>query len=124
MEERIERRRVEFFLLKAVAAGLIVAGASSLGKKFPVAAGWLVALPINSLLALGFLHWETRGNTEQVARLSASIGWMVLPTAAFLLVFPLLLRRQLSFAAALVLSLAVMSALHGGLLLVLRKFYR
>jgi hypothetical protein len=112
---------MSFFLLKAIISGLIAAAVSSLGKKFPAFAGLLAALPIISLLALSFLYRETEGNTLQVARLSHSIGWMALPTILFLFFFPVLLKRQLSFPVAALISLCVMLVLHGTLFLVLQK---
>lgn len=111
---------MSFFLLKIIISGVLVAVVSTLGRKYPVWGGVLAAMPIISLLALGFLNYETGGDREQVARLSVSIGTFVLPTVGFLFLFPALYRKGLSLAFALTLSLSAMILVDVLLILWLR----
>jgi hypothetical protein len=99
--------RMKFFLLKTLIAGLIVAAVSSLGKRYPIWGGILAALPIISVLAFSFLYYET-GDSQQVAKLSFSVGWFALSSASILLLLPFLLHRQFSFVKALMICIVVL----------------
>jgi hypothetical protein len=110
-----------FFLLKVIISGVIVAIASTLGKKYPVWGGILAALPIISILSLSFLYYETGGNTEQVGTLSFSISWFVLSSGLFLLLLPTLLRRGISFSIALVICFLMLIVVDAILVYALRK---
>ncbi len=111
-----------FFVFKVIASGVIVALVSTLGKRYPSIAGLLTALPVISVSSLSFLYIETGGDALSAARLSSTIGWMVLPTVLFLFLFPALLKRGLPFISAMILSLIVMLILHGGVLFVLDRY--
>lgn len=58
---------------------------------------------------------------EQVAALSGSIFWLVLPSLALFLVLPRLLRAGLSFYPSLALACAVTVAAYGAMWLLLRR---
>jgi hypothetical protein len=112
---------MRFFFLKTVISGFLVGLVSSVGRRHPMAAGILAALPIVSLLALCFLYYESNQNREQVAKLSTSIGSMVLPTAIFLFLFPVLLRKQFEFTYALMISLFVLVLLDIIILIAMKR---
>jgi hypothetical protein len=111
---------MKFFLLKIIVSGLIVAAVSSLGKKYPVWGGILAALPTISILAFSFLYYET-GDSQQVARLSFSIGWFALSSSMFLLLFPFLLNRQFSFFKAFAICTAALIVLDSVILFFLKR---
>ncbi len=111
-----------FFILKAVISGLLVALVSAIGKKYPVAGGMLGALPLISMLSLSFLYVETKGNTEQIARLSTSIGWFVLSAGVFLMLLPVLLKRQIAFAKAMLICTVVLLVIDALIILALKRF--
>ena len=111
-----------FFILKAVISGLLVAIVSAIGKRYPVAGGVLGALPLISILSLSFLYYETRGNTEQIAKLSTSIGWFVLSAGVFLMLLPALLKRQIAFTKALLICTLVLMVIDALIIFALKRF--
>jgi hypothetical protein len=111
-----------FFILKAVISGLIVAIVSAIGKKYPVAGGVLAALPLISILSLSFLYFETKGNTEQIGRLSTSIGWFVLSAGVFLMLLPVLLKRQIAFVKAMLICTLVLLVIDALIILAQKRF--
>lgn len=109
------------FIIKAIIAGIVVACVSTLAKTRVVGAGLLGAMPIVSLLSICFLYFESNRNSERVASLSSSIGWLVFPTAVFLLLFSALLRRHFQIYLAFALSALAMMLLDLLVLKILRK---
>lgn len=63
----------------------------------------LVSLPLTSILAAIWLYRDTR-DTEQVAALSWSILWVVVPSLVFFVALPIALRARLPFAVAMVVA--------------------
>lgn len=88
------------YLIKLLLSAAVIVFASEVAKR----SGWLgaliVALPLTSLLAMFWLYQDT-GDVKQVAHLSRSIFWLVLPTLALFLVFPWAVDRGWGFWRAL-----------------------
>jgi hypothetical protein len=98
-----------FFILKVVLSGLIIAGISWLAGKNPTLAGFLIALPILSMLAIGFsyLQYQDMGKINQFA-ISILVS---LPLSALFFV-PFLLNRWIKwgFVPTLLSGLALLYA--------------
>ena len=61
-----------FFLFKVIAAGLIVAFSSWLAGQNPKLAGFIIALPLVSLIAILFSYYE-HNDTEKTVMFTKSI---------------------------------------------------
>jgi hypothetical protein len=94
-----------YLLLKALLSGAIVAAASELARRSSLLGAVLISLPLTSILAMIWLHRDTR-DSEEVAALSWAILWVVTPSLVFFVVLPLALRA-VTFWAALGLTCAV-----------------
>ncbi len=94
-----------YLVLKALLSGVIVAAASELARRSTLLGAVLISLPITSILAALWLYRDTR-DTEQVAQLSWSILWVIVPSLVFFVVLPLALRRGLVFPVALLIACA------------------
>jgi hypothetical protein len=88
------------FALKVLVTSVIVVGVSELGRRSPFWGAVLASLPLTSLLAFLWL-WRDTGDTEQIAALSTSIFWLVLPSLVLFLVLPAMLRAGWSFGPSL-----------------------
>jgi len=108
------------FWIKTGISALLIAGISELSKRSPLMGGLLASLPLTSLLAFIWLYLETR-NTNQVAQLSTSIFWLVIPSLLLFIVFPFLLKRQMPFLPALLLSCTLTALAYSGTLVILQK---
>ena len=60
------------FVLKTIAAGLIIAFSSWLAGQYPKLAGFIIALPIASLIAIVFSYYE-HNDTEKTIMYAKSI---------------------------------------------------
>jgi hypothetical protein len=101
-----------YFLVKVGLSGLIAALVSEIGRRYPGWGGLVASLPLTSILAMIWL-WRDTGDRMQVAALSGSIFWFILPSLPMFLVLPALLRSELGFWLSLALVIAGTLALYG-----------
>lgn len=92
-----------YLLLKAVISGAIVALASEAARRSTLLGAILVSLPLTSILAVTWLYRDTN-DTDQVASLSWSILWVIVPSLVFFVALPVALRSGLGFAASLLVA--------------------
>lgn len=101
-------------ILKVAIAAIIVVAASEVAKRSTLAGALLVALPLTSLLAIGFLWHETRDGAR-IAAFSMDIFWLVLPTLPFFLVLAAALSRGMSMLLSLLIAAAAALVSYAGL---------
>ena len=87
-------------IIKVLITAVVVMAVSELAKRSTLAGALLASLPITSLLALIWLYRDT-GSAMQAAVLARGIFWLVLPSLAFFLVFPAVVRTGYGFWAAM-----------------------
>lgn len=110
-----------YYSLKLALSAAIIVAVSELAKRQPAWGGLLASLPLVSLLAIVWLYADTR-DTAQVSALSISIFWLVLPSLAFFLVLPLLLRQGLDFTLSLTAAALVTMAAYALMLFSMKRF--
>ena len=93
-----------YLLLKAAISGVIVAAASEVARRSSLLGAVLISLPLTSILALVWLYRDTH-DKGQVASLSWSILWIVVPSVVFFIALPVALKKM-GFAPALLLACA------------------
>lgn len=100
-----------YLLLKALLSGAIIAIASEVARRSSLLGAVLISLPLTSILAMLWLWRDTRDKGE-IAALSWSILWVVVPSVVFFVVLPLALRTT-NFWPALVLACLATAAAYG-----------
>lgn len=96
------------FLLKVAVSALVVALASELAKRDSFWGALLVALPLTSILAIGWLYAETRDNVL-VTRLARDIFLLVPGSLLFFLPFLVESKTRLGFFPNLAIGLGLMA---------------
>lgn len=109
------------YLIKIAISIIVIVAATELSKRSSWLGALLIALPLTSLLVMTWLYYDT-GNLQQVANLSRSIFWLVLPSLALFLIFPWAVEHQWKFWPALALGCSASIACYGVLVLVMRFF--
>ncbi|MGZ8783500.1 MAG: DUF3147 family protein [Gaiellaceae bacterium] len=99
-------------LWKALVSGLLVAVASEVARRSTLLGAVLISLPLTSILALVWLYRET-GDTDEVAALSWSILWVVVPSLVFFVALSLALRNGVAFWPALGIACTATAAAYG-----------
>ncbi|MAT71660.1 MAG: hypothetical protein CMJ58_19310 [Planctomycetaceae bacterium] len=109
----------QYAVKTAISAVLIVLVAEA-SKRSTLAGGLLASLPLVSYLGIIWLYVDER-NTQQIADLSWSILWLVLPSLLFFVALPLLLKRW-PFVPSMAAATAIMLAGYGAMTWALRRF--
>jgi len=100
-----------YFVIKAAISGVIAAAVSEIARRYPGWGGLVAALPLTSILAMIWL-WRDGRDTQQVAALSSSILWFIVPSLPMFVFLPVLLRSGLGFWLSLCLVIAGTMALY------------
>ena len=93
-----------------IITAIVVVAVSEIAKRNSLWAGLLASLPLTSLLAFVWIYLDS-GNADQVATLSRSIFWLVLPSLLLFLLLPWLLRLGVGFWPSLASCVATARAL-------------
>jgi hypothetical protein len=91
-----------------------------LSKKNPEAAGFLIALPLATIIVLPFSYW-THGDPENSVQLARNILKAIPISLTFFIPFALAGRFQLGFWQAYVLGLLLLLASYGVLRLLVNS---
>ena len=91
------------YLFKILLSSVILVGVSELGKRSSFWGAILGSLPIISIVAFIWIYLENQ-ETKTIASLSSSIFWLVIPSLLLFAVLPILLKNQINFWLALLLS--------------------
>ena len=81
----------------------LIINISAFAKKSSIFAGLLASIPITSFLAFIWIYWETK-DTQKIIDLSYTVMLMVIPSFAFFIILPLLLKLQNSFTVSIIIS--------------------
>ena len=100
-----------YFLTKTLVTVLIVAGIAELSRRYSLMAALLASLPLTSILALIWIYVDSK-DVQKIASMSYDIFWLVLPSLAFFLLLPFLLKFNIKFALAMLISCAITAALY------------
>jgi hypothetical protein len=109
-----------YYVVKVIISSALIVLISEIAKKNGLLAGLLASIPLVSFLAIIWLYIETK-DVKRIAELSTSIFWLVLPSLSFFLVFPYLLKRNMLFGWAMLLSAGIMVILYLCLILILKR---
>ena len=110
-----------YLVLKFAISAAVVVAVSEIARRSSLFGALVASLPLTSLLAFVWLYRDT-GSTDQIAALSTSIFWLVLPSLVLFVLLPVLLRGGLGFWVSLLLSCAATAGAYGLTALLLRRF--
>jgi hypothetical protein len=85
-----------YFVLKCAISGVLVAGASTLARRYPGFGALIASLPLVSVLGMMWL-WREKPDADNMAAHAQATFWYVLPSLPMFLLIPLLLRRGANF---------------------------
>lgn len=110
-----------YYTFKFCVSALIIVLISEIAKRNSIFAALMAALPLTSLLAMIWMHFDGV-ESPQIATLSSQIFWLVLPSLLFFMLFPTLIKQGLDFWPSLGLSVTVTVIGYLALLPLLRRF--
>jgi hypothetical protein len=101
-------------------AGIIVI-ISEVSKRLPLLGSLIASLPLISVLGMIWMYGETK-DLIRIADHAEGTFWYVLPSLPMFLLMPFLLRKGISFPAALSAGIALTGVLYFLMTKVLAKF--
>lgn len=90
---------MNLFILKTVLTSIIIVTASELSKRFTLLSSLFAALPLTSILIFFWIYIEQK-DVNKIATMSTEIFFLVIPSLAFFLILPFLLKKGFGFYAA------------------------
>ena len=97
-----------FYLVKLLVSAALIVVISEISKRAGYVGGLIASLPLVSLLAIGWMWFETH-DTAKIADFSRSVFWFVLPSLLFFVLLPWLMPK-LGFYAALTIACVATAA--------------
>jgi len=110
-----------YYAVRVLISASLVVLVSELAKRSTLAGAVLASIPLVSVLAMIWLYVDTR-DAAQVAALSRSVFWLVLPSLALFVVLPVLLQRGIGFYASLAASIGATIVAYFGMIVTARLF--
>lgn len=101
-------------IVKFIISAALVVAISELAKRNNLLGALVASLPLTSILALCWLYHDA-GDVAQIATLTRSIFWLVLPSLVLFLVLPVLLDHGVPFWPALGLACAATGLAYGAM---------
>ncbi len=83
-------------VIKVAITAILVVIISEVAKRSSLFGALIASLPLTSILAIIWL-WHDTGDSEQIAALTQSIFWLVLPSLVFFVALPVMLRLGWAF---------------------------
>lgn len=110
-----------YLIIKLFTSAAIIVAVSEIAKRNLSLGALLLSLPIVSVLALCWLYFETK-NVEKVSALASSTLWMVLPSLAFFILLPILLKLRWNFFLSLTVASLGTAATYALTISLLNRF--
>tara|TARA_R110000824_G_scaffold336_3_gene1921 strand:+ start:82465 stop:82815 length:351 start_codon:yes stop_codon:yes gene_type:complete len=95
-----------YYTLKIALTTILIVAISEISKRNSLVAAILASVPLVSVLAMLWLYIDTK-DTTKISELSSGIFWLVLPSLMLFLALPLLLKLELNFYLAMLISISL-----------------
>ena len=95
-----------YFLIKIAVTTLLIVAISEIAKRSTFVGAILASIPLISVLAMIWLYIDTK-DIVRVSSLAKSVFWLVLPSLAFFVALPLLLKQGLQFYLSISISIVI-----------------
>lgn len=110
-----------YYVLKVLISATLIVAISEIAKRSTLMGALIASLPLVSLLAIIWLHFET-GDAAKISALSIGVFWLVLPSLSFFVVLPAALRAGWAFWPSLACAIGVTATCYGIMIVTLREF--
>ena len=94
----VKRLRMFYYLVKLLVSAALIVVISEISKRTGYLGGLIASLPLVSLLAIGWIWFETH-DAVKITDFSRGVFWFVLPSLLFFVLLPWLLPKVGFYAA-------------------------
>mgnify|MGYP000423334047 FL=1 len=109
-----------YYVIKTIITALIIVIVSEVAKRSTLIGALIISIPLTSLLAFIWLYFDTR-DYQKVIDLSYGTILLTIPSFAFFLILPILLKMKQNFAISIIISIIGTSILYFIFVFLLKK---
>ena len=109
-----------YYVIKTIITALIIVIVSEVAKRSTLIGALIISIPLTSLLAFIWLYLDTR-DYQKVIDLSYGTILLTIPSFAFFLILPILLKMKQNFAISIIISIIGTSILYFIFVFLLKK---
>lgn len=109
------------FLIKVFVSAILIATISEIGKRNSLMAAVYASLPLTTILSMVWLYLDS-GDTQKTTSLSWNVLLAFIPSCAFLIAFPLLIKVGVNFWFSMAISGIITAFAYWLFVLVLKHY--
>tara|TARA_B100001250_G_C19202519_1_gene530075 strand:+ start:66 stop:416 length:351 start_codon:yes stop_codon:yes gene_type:complete len=110
-----------YYFIKTIITALIIVVVSEVAKKSTLLGAIIISIPLTSLLAFIWLYFDTK-DYEKVIDLSYGTILLTIPSFAFFIILPFLLKMKQNFTVSIIISIIGTTILYFMFVFLLKKF--
>tara|TARA_Y100001970_G_scaffold177506_1_gene216303 strand:- start:17972 stop:18322 length:351 start_codon:yes stop_codon:yes gene_type:complete len=110
-----------YYFIKIIITALIIVLVSEVAKKSTFLGAIIISIPLTSLLAFIWLYFDTK-DYQKVIDLSYGTILLTIPSFAFFIILPVLLKMKQNFTISIIISIISTSILYFTFVYLLKKF--
>jgi hypothetical protein len=111
---------LSYYIIKLIITTLLIVLISEIAKRNSLAGAILAAIPLVSILAMIWMYIDTNDSSSAV-EFSNSIIWLIVPSMTLFIVFPILIKKGMSFYPSLSIAILMTIFAYYSVTLVLEK---
>lgn len=109
-----------YYILKLVVTALLIVLISEIAKRSSLFGAMLAAIPLMSIIAMTWMYIDTNSSTKAV-EFSQNIVWLIVPSMTLFIMFPLLIKKGLSFYLSIGISVLMTIFAYYSVIFILEK---
>ena len=109
-----------YYFIKIIITALIIVTVSEVAKKSSFLGALIISIPLTSLLAFIWLYFDTK-DYQKVIDLSYGTILLTVPSFAFFIILPIILKMKQNFAISILISIISTSIIYLIYLFILKK---
>ena len=110
-----------YYFIKTIITALIIVVVSEVAKRSTFLGAIIISIPMTSLLAFMWLYFDAK-DYQKVIDLSYGTILLSIPSFAFFIILPILLKMRQNFAISIIISIIGTSILYFIFIYLLKKF--
>lgn len=117
----IEEISLTYYIIKLIITTFLIVLISEISKRSSLAGALLAAIPLVSILAMTWMYVDTDSSTSAV-EFSNRIVWLIAPSMTLFIIFPLLIKKGVSFYPSMGVAIIATVTAYYMMILILGKF--
>jgi hypothetical protein len=110
-----------YYIAKIVITALLIVLISEITKRSSLLGALLAAVPLVSILAMTWMYLDTN-NSSAAVEFSNKIIWLIPPSMTLFIMFPILIKKGISFYPSMAISVMLTITAYYLMILILGKF--